>query len=148
MSVLSLCLIHLPLLFANTNACVLSLLLQIIMNVHIHNYIRKSSTVLTAYNCIAHYFVLDHVNIFLSTVILSYIHISLLFCHYISCIYSYILWNVLTVLLTIILSHIHISPMFCYYISCIHTYKFWNIYGQCPSHGRKFPSWTVENIHI
>jgi len=33
----------------------------------------------------------------------------LMFCYYISCIYSYRLWNVLTVLLTVILSHIHIS---------------------------------------
>jgi hypothetical protein len=39
------------------------------------------------------------------TVILSHIHISLMFCHYISCIYSYRLWNILTV----ILFHIHIS---------------------------------------
>jgi len=61
-----------------------------------------------------------HWNVFtvLLTVILSHIHISLMFCHYISCIYSYRLWNVLTVLLTVILSHIHISLMFCHHISC------------------------------
>jgi uncharacterized membrane protein len=52
---------------------------------------------------------------------------SLMFCHYISCIYSYRLWKVLTVLLTVILSHIHISLMFCYYISCIYSNRLWNI---------------------
>jgi len=52
-----------------------------------------------------------------------HIHISLMFCHYMSCIYSYRLWNVLTVLLTVILPHIHISLMFCHYVSCIYSYK-------------------------
>ena len=52
---------------------------------------------------------------------------SLMFCHYISCMYSYRLWNILTVLLTVILSHIPISFMFCYYISCIYSYRLWNL---------------------
>jgi len=70
----------------------------------------------------------------LLTVILYYIHISLMFCHYINCIYSYRLWNVLTVFLTVILSHIHISLMFCHCISCINTpTKFGNVNAQYPS---------------
>ena len=68
----------------------------------------------------------DH-TLLLSTVMLSHIHISLMFSHYRSYIYSYRLWNVLTVLLTVILSHIHISLMFCHYISCIYSYRLLNV---------------------
>ena len=48
-----------------------------------------------------------------SCVILSHIHLfPPMFCHYISCVYSYKLWNVLTVL-TVILSHFHIFHILC-----------------------------------
>jgi len=75
----------------------------------------------------------------LLNVILSHIHISLMFCHYISCIYSYRLWNLLTVLLNVILSYIQSSLIFCYYISCIYTYKLLNVSGQCPSQKPTLP---------
>jgi hypothetical protein len=59
---------------------------------------------------------------------LSHIYISLMFCHYIFCIYSYRLWNIFTLLLNVTLSHIHISLMFCHYISCIYSYTLRNIF--------------------
>ena len=141
-----------------------------------------------------YYFLFDHLNIFyyyyfphvplllirifnyrlwrelnlLLTLILSNIHISLMFCYYMYCIHTYTLLKILTVLLTVILSHIHISLMFCYYIYCIHTYvllniltvilyhihisfmfcyyvpcrhtyRFININGHCPSQWSKLP---------
>ena len=77
-------------------------------------------------------YIYGHWNIFtlLRNVILSHIYISLMFCNYISCTYSYRLWNILTV----IFSRIHISLMFCHYISCIYSYRLWNILTVIMSH--------------
>jgi len=69
-----------------------------------------------------------------------------MFCHYISCIYSYRLWNILTVLLTVILSYNHISLMFCHFISCIYGYWLWNVLTVILSHIHTFAH--VLSLHI
>ena len=50
----------------------------------------------------------------------SLIHVSLIFCYYISCIYTNRLWNILRVLWNVILSNINILPIFYYHLPCIY----------------------------
>jgi hypothetical protein len=91
----------------------------------------------------------------LPAAILSLVHISLMFCHYISCIYIYRLWNILTVLPAVILSLVHISFMFWRYISCIYSYGLWIVLTVILSHIHiswcsvtTYPVYTVTGCEI
>jgi len=123
--------------------------IHFIMDCNIVPYSYYLHIIITNYIMFIHTCKHTHWNVLtvLLTVILSHIHIPLMFCHYISCIYSYRLWNVLTTLLTVILSHIHISHMFCHYISCIYSYRFWNSYEYIHHKNPLFLPWTIHNIH-